>query len=399
VNAHFLLGLAIGLVLGLLIGLLLARARLARLRAELELRSAIGQEVRAAVEASQRPALEHAQQALLAQANHQLRQAQEAVGQATAGVVGPLREHLAKLEDQVRELERARAGAYEGLLTQVHELGQRVGELGQGTQALLRALRDPGARGRWGELQLRRVVEAAGMVDHVDFEEQRALAPGEDGDGRARPDLVVHLPGGAVVVVDAKVPLDAYLDAQQAEDRLTQRAHLQRHARQLRTHVEALASRGYSRQLAGSVGSVVAFVPGEHLLAAALEADPGLLDDALTRGVLLATPVTLVALLKAAATGWQHERLAESAREVQALGQELARRLQRFTTHLSGVGQSLDQAVRRYNEAVGSFTSRLLPQARRFEDLGVVSGPELPEEPPVLTTQPRELPGARSPEQ
>lgn len=388
-----LLGLGIGLLLGLAIGVLVARARSAGLQAELAVRRALAVEVKEAVAAGQRPALDQAQQALLRQADHQLRLAEEAVGRATAGVVAPLKEHLERLEAQVRELERQRVGAYEGLLAQVAQLGRQLGDLGGSTQALLRALRDPGARGRWGELQLRRVVEAAGMAAHVDFEEQRSLPASGDGEGRARPDLLVHLPGGAVVVVDAKVSLDAYLEAQQAEDRQLQREHLQRHARQLRAHVEELAGRRYAQRVPGSLGSVVAFLPGEHLLAAALEVDPGLLDDALSRGVLLATPVTLVALLKAAAAGWQQERLAESAREVQGLGQELARRLQRFAEHLAGVGKSLDSAVQRYNEAVGSFTSRLLPQARRFEDLGVVGPGELPDEPPVLTTRARELPG------
>jgi DNA recombination protein RmuC len=235
------------------------------------------------------------------------------------------------------------------------------------------ALRAPATRGRWGEMQLRRVVEMAGMVEHCDFEEQVSVA-GDD--GPLRPDLVVRLPGAKQVVVDAKVPLQAFLDANDATDEVSRKAHLVSHARQLRTHVDALSKKAYWRQFDDSPDFVVAFVPGDPLLAAALEHDAALLEHAVASHVLLATPTTLIALLRSVAYGWQQEALAENARDVQRMGRDLYKRIATFGEHLARTGKGLNTAVDAYNKAVGSLERQVLPQARRFQELGLVGGAE-----------------------
>ena len=276
---------------------------------------------------------------------------------------------LDRLSDQVLELERQRA-SWQG---QFH---QHVGDLRRETHALSTALRKPQVRGRWGELHLRRAVELAGLVDRCDFSEQVRLD-----DGARRPDLVVHLVGGRQLVVDAKVPLDAYLDATALDDtpeHAEQRqAHLDRHARQLRTHIDGLASKAYWRSLDESPEFVVLFVPAESFLSAALETDPALIEYAALRQVVLATPTTLIALLRTVAHGWSHEALADQAREIHRLGRELHARLNNLGGHLDQVGRSLNAAVGHYNSAVGSLESRVLVVARRFNDLSVTDD-ELP---------------------
>jgi DNA recombination protein RmuC len=240
------------------------------------------------------------------------------------------------------------------------------------TQTLATALRRPQVRGRWGELHLRRAVELAGLVDRCDFEEQVHLR--DDADSSVRPDLVVRLAGGRSVVVDAKVPLDAFLDATAAEsgDDLDEReAHLARHARQLRSHVELLGSKRYWRALPETPEFVVLFLPAESFLSAALEADGSLLEHAAGRGVVLATPTTLIALLRTVAHGWRHESLADQAREIHRVGRDLHERLGTMSGHLAKLGRSLDGAVAAYNQTVGSWESRVLVSARRFEELDV----------------------------
>jgi DNA recombination protein RmuC len=279
---------------------------------------------------------------------------------------------LDRLQDTMRDLEHNRV-AWQGQFNeQVIGIRHSTDTLRRETQSLSTALRKPQVRGRWGELHLRRAVELAGLVDRCDFSEQVRLD-----DGARRPDLVVNLVGGRKVVVDAKVPLDAYLDATSTDDEDQHRAHLVRHARQLRTHVDLLSSKAYWRSLEESPEFVVLFVPAESFLAAALETDNGLIEYAAARQVVLATPTTLIALLRTVAHGWGHEALADQAREIHRLGRDLHGRLASLSGHLDQVGRSLNTAVGHYNQAVGSLESRVLVSARRFRDLSVTDD-ELP---------------------
>jgi len=287
----------------------------------------------------------------------------------------PVGEALARVEDQLRRMEADRQSATGGMAQQLRAL-QESQELIRGETARLgRALREPSARGRWGELQLRRVVEMAGMLAQCDFVEQPLLA---GLDGPLRPDMVVRLPGGRSLVVDSKVPLRGWLEALEAADDVTRRACLVDHARQLRTHVGALSAKEYWAALSGSPEMVVAFVPADGLLAAALETDPSLLDYAVSRRVMLATPMTLIAMLRAVSYGWQQEALVNDARAVADLGRDLYRRLGTLSEHLSGLGRNLDRAVAAFNQTVGSLESRVMVTARRLGDMG---GPGLA--PPV----------------
>lgn len=279
-----------------------------------------------------------------------------------------VREGLERLHDQLRDLEHGRVAWQSQLHEQVLDMRASTETLRRETRSLSTALRRPQVRGRWGELHLRRAVELAGMVEHCDFTEQVRLD-----DGAQRPDLVVHLAGGRSVVVDAKVPLDAYLDATGCDDDETRAAHVARHARQLRTHVDLLAGKAYWRSLPDSPEFVVLFVPAESFLAAALDADPGLLEHAAAREVVVATPTTLIALLRTVSHGWRHEALSARTDEIHRLGRELHARLSTFGGHLDQVGRSLNAAVGHYNSAVGSLESRVLVQARRFDDLGVTA--------------------------
>jgi DNA recombination protein RmuC len=298
--------------------------------------------------------------------------------QAIEQLLTPLREQLGRYEQGLRLLELERQKAYTGLSEQVRQLTQSQDRLQSETRNLVTALRSPATRGRWGEMQLRRVVEMAGMVEHCDFEQQVSA---EGADGRLRPDMVVNLPGARHVVVDAKVPLQAFLDANDATDESMRRSHLVAHARQLRAHVDALSKKAYWDQFDDSPEFVVAFVPGDALLAAALEHDASLLEHSVSNRVLLATPTTLIALLRTVAYGWQQEAIAENAREVQLMGRELYKRLATFGEHMARTGRSLSGAVDSYNKAVGSLERNVFPQARRFHELGVVGGAdkEMPE--------------------
>lgn len=292
---------------------------------------------------------------------------------AEAAVV---REGLERLQHQLGELARDRASWQGRLAQQVEDVRHGTDLLRRETRSLSTALRKPQVRGRWGEMHLRRAVELAGLVDRCDFEEQVRLA-----DGSLRPDVVVRLAGGRSVVVDAKVPLDAFLDATEAQEdpvagdtvaaQEERDHHLRRHAAQLRAHVEALASRRYWRALEGSPEFVVLFVPGESFLSAALDVDPRLLDDAAAQRVVLATPTTLIALLRTVALGWSHEALAERAADVHRLGCELHDRLGVLSGHLDSLGRSLTAAVGHFNSAVGSYESRVLVAARRFSEMAV----------------------------
>jgi len=293
-----------------------------------------------------------------------------------AQLVSPIRESLSRFETHVHDLEQKRTEAYSGLSEQFASFKEGQTLLRGETEKLVTALRAPSVRGRWGEFQLRRVVEMAGMVQHCDFVEQSTIQ-GED--GRLRPDLIVHLPGGKTVVVDAKVPLTAYLDAKDARDENARRELIQLHARHLRKHVGELSDKSYSDQLTSSPDFVVMYVPIESAFADAVQADPSLLDDAVEGNVIPAGPMTLLSLLKGAAYGWRQERIAQSAEQISELGKELYNRISVMASHLGLVGESLGKATLAYNKAIGSMESRVLVQARRFKDLGAAVGEDIPE--------------------
>jgi DNA recombination protein RmuC len=288
--------------------------------------------------------------------------------QAVEHMVEPIAESLGEIGSRLEQLEVSRREAYAGLSQQVRSLNESQELLRDQTGNLVTALRNPQARGRWGEMQLRRVVEMAGMLPHCDFEEQSTV---NTEDGRIRPDVIVHLPGSKTVVVDAKVALDAYLAAVEESDDVQCKAKLVQHARQVRTHVDKLAAKSYWTQFSDAPDFVVLFVPGDSLLGAALEHDPGLMEYAVANKVLLATPVTLIALLRAVAYGWQQEALADNARQIADVGREMQDRVLTFVKHFGKVGRSLDRAVEAYNDAAGSLEHRVLVQTRRFTELEV----------------------------
>jgi DNA recombination protein RmuC len=289
--------------------------------------------------------------------------------QSVRQLVEPLREQLGRVEGQLRGLETERARAFGELSKQVDTVRQSSELLGRETSALVNALRKPQARGQWGEMQLRRVVEHAGMLERCDFDEQATV---RDADGRAlRPDLVVRLAGDRSVVVDAKVTLAAYLEAAESNDEAFREQRLVAHARHLREHVDRLADKAYWQQFRNAPEFVVLFVPGEAFLAPALERDPALLEHAYARRVHIATPTTLVSLLRAVAYAWQQHSLTENAHEVFLAGKELYARLSTLGGHVDKLGRSLNSAVTDYNKTVASMERNLLPSARRMADLGV----------------------------
>lgn len=281
----------------------------------------------------------------------------------------PVNEALDRVERQLAETERHRLQSHGQIQEQVRAMSDTSQLLRTETSSLVQALRAPQTRGRWGEVQLRRVVELAGMVEHCDFSEQLSVGRSDD---RQRPDLVVHLAGGKNVVVDAKVPFAAYLEASSATDEGTAQVRSAAHARHLRAHIDELASREYWEALAPSPEFVVLFVPAEPFLSAALDQDPALLEHAFTRQVVIATPNTLVALLRTVAYTWRQDALADNAQAVLAAGRELHQRLGVLGGHLSKMGSSLEASVKAYNQAIGSLESRVLVTARRFHDLKVV---------------------------
>lgn len=287
---------------------------------------------------------------------------------ATSQAVAPVKESLDRFDDRLRQLEASRVEWHTQLREQVESVRTTGESLRRETGSLATALRRPQVRGRWGEMHLQRAVELAGLVEQCDFEQQASV---RDGNGLLRPDMVVRLAGGKQVVVDSKVPLDAFLDAGQTDDEGESLTHLRRHASQVRAHVDALAAKSYWKQFEQTPEFVVLFVPGESFLSHALEVEPTLLEYAAGKRVVLATPTTLIALLRTVAYAWTQSRLADNAREIHALARELYDRIGTVSTHLDKVGRSLTGAVSSYNSAVASLESRVLVSARKLADLDV----------------------------
>jgi DNA recombination protein RmuC len=288
--------------------------------------------------------------------------------QAVENLVKPIREALNRSHEQISALEKARSEAYGGIKSQLASMQTSQQSLAQETQNLVNALRRPEVRGRWGEITLRRLVELAGMVDHCDFEEQVHTSAE---DKVIRPDMIVRMPNNRELVVDVKTPLDAYLEAIEAKDDAQRELGLKRHARNVRDHIRKLASKAYWEQFSQSPEFVILFIPGDQFLSAALNEDPELIESALSQHIILATPTSFVALLKAVAYGWRQLQLADNAQEIRKLAEDLYGRLGTFVGHLNRVGKQLNSSVENYNRAVGSLERKVLPGARKFTELGV----------------------------
>jgi DNA recombination protein RmuC len=399
--------LLLGLVLGAALGWLALRGTVAGLRESLDRERRLAQDKLKLLEDARRDllvafqalsgeALKSNNQAFLDLARTQLAQFQQGA-QADLGerqkaveeLAKPIRESLEKVDEKLGELERARRDAYISLDTQIKALiDTHLPQLHRETAGLVKALRQPHARGRWGELQLRRVVELAGMLEHCDFVEQESA---QTETGRQRPDMIVRLPGGKNIVVDAKTPVSAYLEAMESQEEEARSRHLTRHARQMRERMDELGRTAYWQQFEPTPEFVVMFIPGEAFFSAALQTEPDLIERGMENRVIPATPTTLIALLKSAAYGWRQEALAANAREVADLGRQLYERIGKLAEHWRRMGNHLHQAVNTYNESVGTLEARVMVSARKFAELKAApDGHPLPDLSPV-DTAPRQL--------
>ncbi|MGD0288923.1 MAG: DNA recombination protein RmuC [Candidatus Binataceae bacterium] len=312
----------------------------------------------------------------------------EARQKAIEGIVAPVKETLETLDSQIRAIENVRSAAYGTLSEQVKSLAETQTQLRSETANLVKALRAPIVRGRWGEIQLKRVVEMAGMIDHCDFYEQGSVTTDN---GRLRPDMVVRLPGDKNIVVDAKAPLQAYLEAIEAPTDELRAAKLKEHAAQVRNHTAKLSAKAYWEHLQPTPEFVVLFLPGETFFSAALEQDPSLIELGVSQRVILATPTTLIALLRAVAYGWRQEQIAQNAQQISDLGQELYERIATMVEHLAVLRSSLNGSVGAFNRTVGALQERVLPSVRKFKELGIASKKDIKEFEPIDSV-PRELP-------